>query len=115
MIKLRKTLWIDIKLQRNKNLLYFQIQYNIIVRTGRRTYPRYFKLEFAFNRAKYHAQPRPIDAAKLELQAQVIGLRSKGWSFPAIAKHLNTSVGTAWNLTKKYSPRDLEVLNSILG
>ncbi|MEP6985681.1 MAG: helix-turn-helix domain-containing protein, partial [Chloroflexota bacterium] len=73
-------------------------QYNIIVRTGRRTYPRYFKVEFAFNRAKYIAQPRPIDHAKIELQAKVIELRLKGWSFPVIAKCLNISVGTAWNL-----------------
>ena len=67
----------------------------------RRTYPRYFKLEFAFNRAKHIAQPRTVDPAKLELQTQVIGLRSKGWSFPAIAKHLNISVGTAWNMVEQ--------------
>ena len=66
----------------------------------RRTYPRYFKIEFAFNRAKYHAQPRPVDPAKIQLQAQVIELRSKGWSFPAIAKQLDISVGTAWNMAK---------------
>ena len=66
---------------------------------GRRTYPRYFRVEFAFNRAKYKAQPRPIDPTKLNLQAQVIELRSNGWSFPAIAKHLSISVGTAWNIT----------------
>jgi hypothetical protein len=76
----------------------FQIRYNIIVRTGRRTYPRYFRIEFALNRAKYHAQFRPIDSAKAELQAQVIKLRSSGWSFPAIARHLDISVGTAWNM-----------------
>ena len=70
------------------------------MRTGRRTYPRYFKLEFAFHRAKYYAQPRPIDPAKVELRAQVIELRLRGWSFPAIAKHLNISVGTVWNLAK---------------
>ena len=81
-------------------LIYFQIQYNIIVRTGRRTYPRYFKLEFAFHRAKYQSQPRPINPAKVELQAQVIKLRSKGWSFPAIAKYLDISVGTAWNMVR---------------
>ena len=80
-------------------LLYFQIQYNIIVRTGRRTYPRYFKLEFAFHRAKHTSQPRPIDPSKIELQAKVIELRSNGWSYPAIARHLDISVGTAWNLS----------------
>ena len=69
------------------------------MRTGRRTYPRYFKLEFAFNRAKYIAQPRTFDPAKIELQAQVIELRLRGWSFPAIARHLDISVGTAWNLS----------------
>ena len=58
--------------------MYIQIQYNIIVRTGRRTYPRYFKLEFAFYRAKYQSQPRPINPAKVELQAQVIELRLRG-------------------------------------
>jgi len=78
--------------------MYFQIQYNIIVRTGRRTYPRYFKLNFAFNRAKYIAPPRPVNPAKLDLQAQVIELRLGGWSFPAIAKHLKISVGTVWNM-----------------
>ena len=79
--------------------MYFQIQYNIIVRTGRRTYPRYFKLEFAFYRAKYTPQPRPIDPVKIELQAKVIELRSKRCSFPAIARYLDISVGTAWNMT----------------
>ena len=81
----------------------FQIQYNIIVRTGRRPYPRYFKLEFAFNRAKYKAQPCPVDPARIELQAQVIQLRLRGWSFPAIARHLDISVGTAWNLSNHKS------------
>ena len=81
-------------------LPYFQIQYNIIVRTGRRTYPRYFRVEFAFHRARYQAQPRPINPAKAELQERVIALRLRGWSFPAIAKHLNISVGTAWNMAK---------------
>ena len=80
------------------DLLYFQIQYNIIVRTGRRTYPRYFKLEFAFHRAKYTSQPRRPDPARTQLQAKIIELRSSGWSFPAIAKHLNISVGNAWNM-----------------
>jgi hypothetical protein len=74
------------------------MQYNIIVRTGRRTYPRYIKLEFAFHRAIYQSQPRPINPAKVELQAQVIELRLRGWSYPAIAKYLNISVGTAWNI-----------------
>jgi hypothetical protein len=69
------------------------------LRTGRRTYPRYFRIEFAFNRAKYVAQPRPIDPTKLELQAKVVELQSKGWSYPAIAKHLGINVGTAWNIT----------------
>ena len=68
---------------------------------GRRTCPRYFKLEFAFCRAKYAYQPRPIDPAKIELQAKVIELRLKGWSFPAIAKLFNISVGAAWNMSKK--------------
>jgi hypothetical protein len=74
-----------------------------LLRTGRRTYPRYFKLEFGFNRAKYVAQPRVVDPAKIKIQEQVIDLRSKGWSFPAIAKHLNISVGTAWNMVKRKS------------
>ena len=75
-------------------------QYNIIVRTGRRTYPRYFKLVFTFHRAKYQVQPRQADPARAQLQAQVIELHSQGWSFPAIARHLNISVGTAWNMSK---------------
>jgi hypothetical protein len=83
------------------HFLNFQIQYNIIVRTGRRTYPRYFKLEFAFRRVAYQTRPRMIDPAKLELQAKIVELRSQGWSFPAIARWFNISVGTAWNLTKK--------------
>ena len=69
------------------------------MRTGSRTYPRYFKLKFAFNRAKYIAQPRTVDPAKIELQTQVIELRLRGWSFPDIARHLDISVGTAWNLS----------------
>jgi hypothetical protein len=81
--------------------MYFQIKYNIIVRTGNRTYPRYFKLVFAFNRAKSQVKPRSADPAKVKLQAQVIELRSKGWSFPAIASHLDISVGTAWNMAKQ--------------
>jgi hypothetical protein len=73
---------------------------NRIVPTGRRTYPRYFKLVFTFNRAKYPAQPRPIDPEKIELQIKVIELRSKGLSYPAIAKFLNISVGTTWDLAR---------------
>ena len=69
-----------------------------MLRTGRRTYPRYFKIEFAFHRAKYTSQPRSVDSAKIKLQSQVNELRSKGWSYPAIARHLNISVGTAWNM-----------------
>ena len=41
-----------------------------------------------------------IDPAKIELQVKVIELHSNGWSYPAIAKHLNIRVGTAWNLSK---------------
>ena len=70
------------------------------MRTGHRTYPRYNKVEFAFNRVKYKSQPRPINPAKIELQARVIELRLRGWSFPAIAKYLDISVGTAWNIAK---------------
>ena len=81
------------------DLVYFQIQYNIIVRTGRGTYPRYFKLEFGLNRVKHTTQPRPIDPARLELKAKVNELRSEGWSYPAIARHLGISVGTAWNMS----------------
>ena len=65
-----------------------------MLRTGRRTYPRYFKVEFAFHRAKYQAQPRVVDLAKLEPQAQVIELRSLRWSYPAIASYLDIS---RWN------------------
>ena len=83
------------------------------MRTGRRTYPRYFKLEFAFNRAIYHSQPRPIDPAKIELQAKVIELRSQGWSFPAIAKHLDISVGTAWNMTNANAAAFRDKLDSL--
>jgi DNA-binding NarL/FixJ family response regulator len=82
-------------------MLYIQLQYNIIVRTDNRTYPRYVKLEFVFHRAKYQSQPRQINPAKVELQAQVIELRLRGWSYPEIARHLDISVGTAWNMTKK--------------
>ena len=71
-----------------------------MLRTGNRTYPRYFRVEFAFNRAKYKAQPRPIDPSKIELQAKATELRLQGWSFPAIAKLLNISVGTAWNMVR---------------
>ena len=80
--------------------MYFQIQYNIIVRTGRRTYPRYFRVEFAFRRASYKADPRPINHTKLKLQAKATELRSKGWCYPEIAKFLDISVGTAWNMAK---------------
>ena len=68
------------------------------MRTGSRTYPRYFRAEFVFNRAKYTSKPHAIDPTKVKLQAQVIELRSRGWSFPAIANHLDISVGTAWNI-----------------
>ena len=51
-----------------------------------------FRVEFAFNRARYKAQPRPIVAVKIELQAPVIELRLKGWRFPAIARCLNSVV-----------------------
>lgn len=76
-------------------VIFVRLLDNPVVPTGRRTYPRYFKLEFAFHRVKHTPQPRPIDPSSLKLQAQVIEFRSKGWSFPAIAKHLNISVGSA--------------------
>jgi len=66
-------------------------------------YPRYFTVEFAFHRAKYTSQPHPVDPAKIKLQAQVVELRSRGWSFPAISKYLNNSVGTAWNISRQES------------
>jgi hypothetical protein len=72
-----------------------------LLRTGRRTYLRYFKVEFAFHRAKYTAQPPAVDPAKVELQAQVIRLRLIGWSFPAIAKQLKISVGSVWNIMNR--------------
>jgi hypothetical protein len=83
---------------KNRHCSGFYLGYKAVFPTGRRTYPRYFKLEFAFHRAKSQSQPRPIDPAKIELQVKVIELRSRGWSFPAIAKHLDISVGTAWNM-----------------
>ncbi len=73
---------------------------NRIVPTGSRTYPRYFEVEFDFKRAKYIAQFRAVVPAKTELQAQVIEMHSRGLSYPAIARCLNISVGTAWNLSK---------------
>ena len=81
-----------------------------MLRTSRRTYPRYFRVEFAFNRAKYKAQPRPIDPTKLKLQAKVIELRSLGWSFPAIAKYIDISVGIAWNMTNASSAAYVDFL-----
>ena len=94
--------------RRMKFILYFQIQYNIIVRTGRRTYPRYFKIEFAFNRAKYQVQTRKVNPSKIELQLQVNELRLLGWSFPAIAKYVGISVGTAWNMENMKRRCDLK-------
>ena len=79
-------------------LLYFQIQYNIIVRTGRRTYPRYFRVEFAFNRAKYRKLPRAVDPMKVELREKISELRSNGESYPEIAGRLGISVGNVWNI-----------------
>jgi hypothetical protein len=70
---------------------------------GRCAYPRYFKLDFAFYRAKYTTQPRAADPEKLKLQAKAIELRFIGWSFPAIAKHLGISVETVWNMPKHKS------------
>jgi len=53
-----------------------------------------------------------VDPAKIELQAQVIELRSIGWSFPAIAKHVKISVGSVWNImnrkTEFYVLKDCE-------
>ena len=83
------------------------------MRTGRRTYPRYFKVEFAFSRVKYQPQPRVIDSTKVKLQAKVIELRSKGWSYPAIAKHLHISVGTAWNMAKANVAEYCDKLDSL--
>ncbi len=34
------------------------------------------------------------------MQVNVIELRSREWSFPAIANHLGISVGSAWNIVK---------------
>ena len=79
------------------------VQYNCS--TGRHTYSRYFRIEFAFTRAKYIAQPRQADPARTQLQAKIIELRASGWSFPAIARHLGISVGTAWNMVKYYETK----------
>jgi hypothetical protein len=81
-------------------LQYFQVHYNIIVRTRHHSYPRYFKLEFAFRRVAYQAHPRSMDPAKMELRSKVIELRSQGWGFATIARHFDISVGTAWNMVK---------------
>ena len=47
-------------------------------RMGRRTYPRYFKLEFAFRRVVYQIRSRIIDPTTAELQAHVVERRSQG-------------------------------------
>ena len=91
------------KEMKNHHYSGFNLGYKAVVPTGRRTYPRYFRVEFAFNRAKYKAQPRPIDPTKLKLQAKVIELRTQGWSFAAIATRLNMSIGTVWNMSTQES------------
>jgi hypothetical protein len=91
----------------------FKAEGTNIVPTGHRTYPRYFKLEFAFHRAKYVAQLRPIDSEKMELQTKVVELRLKGWSFPAIARYLDISVGTVWNMTHVNIPEHCDNLDSL--
>jgi hypothetical protein len=57
------------------------------------------KLNLVLIEQKYTTQPRVVDREKIKLQSQVIELRSRGGSFPAIAKHLDISVGTAWNMS----------------
>ena len=70
------------------------------------TYLGYFRTECAFNRAKYRIHPHPIVSTSVQLQAQVIEFRSKGWSFPAIERHQDINVGTAWNMTQLNSLYD---------
>ncbi|MBA3868332.1 MAG: helix-turn-helix domain-containing protein [Anaerolineae bacterium] len=37
----------------------------------------------------------------MELKAKVIELRSQRWSFPAIARHLDISVGIVWHIVNR--------------
>ena len=91
----------------------FQVRYRTIVPTGHVPIRRYFKIEFVFNRAKYTAQPRPVDPEKRKLQAKAIELRSSGWSLPAIAKYLKISVGSVWNMTHANTSEHRDKLDSI--
>jgi hypothetical protein len=86
---------------RGMKLIYLNFKYSTIylLRTGCCTYPSYFRIEFVFQRAKYQSLPVTIDPSKLELQSKIVELCSNGWSFPAIARHLDISVGTVWNIT----------------
>ena len=65
------------------------------------------------SKMKNRAQPGSNDPEKVRLQAQVIELRSKVWSFPAIAKHLDISVGTMWNMTHANVSEDCDQLDRL--
>ena len=65
--------------------------------TGYAPLPRYFSLGFSIRRQRNKHVLRPDDSNTTRLRAKVLQLREEGMSYPAIAKALGISVGTAWN------------------
>ena len=70
---------------------------NRVAPTGYAPLPRYFSLRSDIRRQRNKHVLRPEDSTTIRLRAKARQLREEGMSYPAIAKALGISVGTAWN------------------
>ena len=68
---------------------------------GIEPYPRYFARQFRVRRAKTEVQIRVESSEKAKLRERVRELRAQGLSYPAIARALSISEGTAWNYANR--------------
>ncbi len=66
---------------------------------GNEPYPRYFARQFRVRRAKTEVRIWVESPEKAKLRERVRELRLEGLSYPAIARALGISEGTAWNYT----------------
>jgi len=64
---------------------------------GNEPYPRYFTRQFRVRRSKTEVRIRVESPEKVTLRERVRELRAQGLSYPAIARTLGISEGTAWN------------------
>ncbi len=71
----------------------------LVTPSGAVMYPRVFEFELVVQRLKRRRSPQPETPIRAALRKRAIQLREQGLSYPEIARELNISVGTAWNLS----------------